>query len=754
MTSDRRWVGGIAVVIAVAALGVLLPSLGRRRSIAADGEKPPAKIVRVNKQALPVTPSAKNSRKPAPKSGTVATKPSTSLLGRSAAVVSGSIFADDSTPIGGAEISISVPAGLTSSTVETRLATTTAGADGTYKIAAREVPAQLLLRARAEGYADACRVIDTAHPMLPTGDTREFAAELRLHPASRIAGKVLDAAGSPVPGANVAISVAESQGDSKLVAIQTWSLVCGADGAFASTAIPAGEVTVEATAANLIAQRRTIRMPDTNVLFQLAAEGNAVDGYVFDDHNGEVVSGATVRLTEDPNGSQPVAHVKSWSATSNADGTFHFTGLPEGNYRVSANKEHLHLKQTEALPGNRLALTAGQPAPELHLRLYGGHTIVGKVTETDTGAPIEGAGVTVLSDPPAGATTDPDGTYRIRGVPADGPLGIVAMSVQRDGYSTSRDPEASEMLTALTQLDPAQLEATQNFQLHRQLNVSGRVRNEAGLGIFPAQVAISLDYKRDSGKMAGYRDVACDGNGYYSLLVPPGNYVLRARAPGYGSESVPFQLDQESKTGLDLILRRGATVEGVVVDFDGSPVTGADVETFEVVDREGRIMQGATAFTDSNGIFSIGDIRGGMVRFEFRASGYIPSNDFEASLEPGDIRTGIRIKLQRARKLAGRVEDSDGKAIRRAVVALLLEPREGLTHPRQKLTDETGHFAFTQISDEKVGLMVTASEYNLVELQDVATNQTDLVIKLVKGPSGVAPPPVPPGTIIDLSSKQ
>ena len=227
-----------------------------------------------------------------------------------------------------------------------------------------------------------------------------------------------------------------------------------------------------------------------------------------------------------------------------------------------------------------------------------GPAIHGVVTRGD-GAALDGAVVTVTDQDGAqrgGATTGPDGTYRVV-LPRGGTYLVVAAS-------GALQPHAA--LVAV-EGEPVQ----HDIALVGGSGVHGVV-SSAGVAPVPDASVALIDAR---GAVAGA--TRSDGGGRYRIPgVPEGQYTLAATAPGYPPLAVSVRLDHGRYTECDLELPVRATLRGTVI------ATGAGVgqALATLTDGDGRVV--ASAVTGPDGAFEFADLPPGT--YTLTARGYDP----------------------------------------------------------------------------------------------------------------------------------
>jgi len=133
-----------------------------------------------------------------------------------------------------------------------------------------------------------------------------------------------------------------------------------------------------------------------------AQVGGAIDGTVTDSVTGNPIAGAQVRAVG----------AVTRTGTTQADGTYHLGGVPEGSYDMNVTAFGYS-------PGMAtVAVVNGQTTVQnFALNPGAAHRVSGTVTNSATGLPVAGATVRIQGTPIPPATTDADGMYAFAVVP-------------------------------------------------------------------------------------------------------------------------------------------------------------------------------------------------------------------------------------------------------------------------------------------------------------------------------------------------
>jgi 5-hydroxyisourate hydrolase-like protein (transthyretin family) len=153
---------------------------------------------------------------------------------------------------------------------------------------------------------------------------------------------------------------------------------------------------------------------------QTLSEGGSISGVVTDAATGYPIGNAPVTLTDDSG--QPVSN--AFDVSTKDDGTYDFTNLPPGSYKVqfsSAGALAFQYYNDASTLGvaTSVNLSPGQAITNIDAALTEGGTLEGTVTDPSTGQGVPGAYVDVLDANDnllAYGFTDPNGHYEIPGI--------------------------------------------------------------------------------------------------------------------------------------------------------------------------------------------------------------------------------------------------------------------------------------------------------------------------------------------------
>lgn len=242
-----------------------------------------------------------------------------------------------------------------------------------------------------------------------------------------------------------------------------------------------------------------------------------------------------------------------------------------------------------------------------------------------------------------------------------------------------------------------------------------------------------------------------DGEAVIDFL-PPGEYWIRVRAPGYMPHEGRFWVTREGGE-VPLTLKQGATLVGKVVDQANNPIqgvrlravietpSGADYEMrngiFEVFHRLSR--PDGTPFwwpssdytTNAKGRFSISGIPHGLVTVTAQHNDYAISASRELRVQSDERYEDIQIVMQHGVHVRGRVESAQGGALQGALVSITSSSLPAWLTDTSLVTDHTGSFHVSNLP-QKVRIKVRHPDYGAVSHEfDLGENGLDdLVIRM------------------------
>jgi len=366
--------------------------------------------------------------------------------------------------------------------------------------------------------------------------------------------------------------------------------------------------------------------------------------------------GARVRVDQAPPGFLPL--FLSFGGKPLAQGR---TG-PDGRWRIPLESgrwdSRAGLLVTAAAKGyvpGRVRVTLKkekglQEVPDLVLEL--GTQVWGRVTDED-GRPVKGASLSALgpgSFRAAPVKTDEMGRFSFPGFPP----GKVKLLVDAQGYAL-----AFREVEVVPSLYPLEVD----FLLTRGLSVAGRVLDGAGKPVKGARVQLERFQEGGSVSMTWIsqeESAETDEAGRFRIggLEKEASFRLRVEAEGFLGKRVDRV--KPGDQGVLVILGKGCSVRGRVVDFQGRPLASFWVKGARIPFDGGRKVAGGR---EKPGFFRLEGLRPGVWIFAAGTKGGLLSEPVVRKLRQGEgVDLGV-LRVSRPAELVVRVLDGKGRPL-------------------------------------------------------------------------------------------
>lgn len=386
--------------------------------------------------------------------------------------------------------------------------------------------------------------------------------DLDLQPAPcSISGRATDAhSGKPVEG--VSISCWESR--RKYPGLPFEGATSDADGRWTLSTLPPGEWRMQIEMQGYRRKFVTATVNEERPAADLAVTldpGAIVRGRVLKP-DGTPLADTEVRvfLASYERNDESVSVHGTYKLTTDADGVFTPDAVEFGRWGLRVVVHGVGY----AIVGPRDFRLGEQPEP-ITAQLRAGVRISGRVTNTDTGQPVEGALVTYncrdyrnKQVPLEYVRTAADGTWSQSDLPPD----AYQVGTQKGGYSRAGSGANAEVVVRQGE-DVADIQLT----LEPEAEVRGVVLGADGK---TPLAGATVEYQGQA------RKVTADAEGRFSLTVSPrGAQTLTVEAPGYTRHShvVAIPADKKVPEQQIVLSARGATLSGIVTNREsGKPM--------------------------------------------------------------------------------------------------------------------------------------------------------------------------------------
>lgn len=336
------------------------------------------------------------------------------------------------------------------------------------------------------------------------------------------------------------------------------------DGFFAIRRNVAGErpLTLEVAAPAHAARTLTLSVPDEQPvdLGEIVLHGaRELNGVVLGigAEGPQPVEGALVQVTVEGEGPQ--------SMTTSGDGAFSFRGLAAARLRMTiqaagfegANREVTLLENEPTFVEVRLVRSPGVSTRA---------EVTGRITDADTGEPLDGVLVAQVEDPRASARTDAEGRYRVIGVSGERPT----LQATHPGYVTATSP----VLSGQTPVWNGQLAPR---GLRFRFRAGGQIPTVGTEVVLWRRIAPTLEAARTAqANLETHRfTAATDVRGSVAFEVEAGSWFVQV--PAYRLHPTPIDHPGEGAPRNELDLPGVTTGEGRLRDAAGSPVANTSI---------------------------------------------------------------------------------------------------------------------------------------------------------------------------------
>lgn len=552
-----------------------------------------------------------------------------------------------------------------------RQAASSSAPDGTLSIERLAAGARVRLFVKHERFMTAIVEVVTA----AAGGTGA-PLEVVLRPGRILQGRVRDAQARPIAGARVrlrpantnVIRFADVWGGAHALLEQPKTTDAAGRFEFSGLTPGAYAVRVEAEGhATTEVEGVDLETPSASPLEVVLASGGALRGVVLDGSGVPVVDrrvfarGAT---SEEADAGAGLLRVAWAEEPTDANGAWSIAGLEAGRaYDLSLSPL-----------GTPLVTGVLAPAEGVELHVPRAGRIAGVVLDADSGRPLGDFAVAYLWSlrrprDPAQFGSGPSGPGRFQDVQAeDGRFalddvapGIWDVEVRAPGYQATRIAD----VTVEEDRQAAELE----IRLMRGAALAGRVVAAAGgqplvdVAVY-AQPADGAAWGPRFAFARGVPSARSDADGRFRIEgLAPGALRLSTSHPDWASTWLDVSLTEAGRDGLELRLKRGASVAGAVV-AGGQPVAGASVALSPVGEQQGGSGAESAAEADAAGRFRFEHLEAG----EYALSAQDQSRAADPlilTLRADEVREGLRLELRagatlRVRLLGLEPEEASG----------------------------------------------------------------------------------------------
>ncbi|WP_263422334.1 carboxypeptidase regulatory-like domain-containing protein [Arthrobacter sp. StoSoilB5] len=418
------------------------------------------------------------------------------------------------------------------------------------------------------------------------------------------------------------------------------------DGSYKITGLPAGSYKVEFDGGGTGA---LAQWHSGAASFETATAVTVTTGQDLTGINATLAKGATIsgKVTPPAGVSLGYLQVSIYSSDNEytyvdstyigSDGSYKFTGLPAGSYKVrfggndSRTLAQWYSNAASFETATVVSVTTGQDLTGINATLVKSATVSGKVT-APTGVDLANARVYVYkSDDPGSYASysyvGSDGTYMVTGLPA----GSYKVNFEGNNtgaleqwHSNAASFDTATIVTLTTGQDLAGVNAT----LVKGATISGKVTATAGVNLTNTRAELFKTDNKDYN--VGSADLGSDGSYRFSGLTA-GSYKVKftgnetgaldqwhSNAASFETATTLTVTTGQDLTGINATLVKGATISGKVTAPAGVSLSTirayaykSDTESYPI----------ANSVLSSNGSFKIIGLPAGNYKLKFSGSG-------------------------------------------------------------------------------------------------------------------------------------
>jgi len=366
------------------------------------------------------------------------------------------------------------------------------------------------------------------------------------------------------------------------------------------------------------------------------------------------------------------SHGSSGQHRTAADGSFTVAGIQPG--RLSLNFSKTGFSYLEDDVG---LLADGDVRSGLEEVLRRGLSVTGRVLWPD-GRPGAGARVDYQLPREQGSskhryfrteraeiTADADGAFEISGLESH-KITITAQAEVDDGAPSATDTRKQKKSSWKAHLDDV-APGTRDLviTLQESAAIRGRAVDDQGAALESFQVrAEPVDGSEEWERRQRAQTAVGRAGDFVLDGLHDGDWDLVAEAKQFAKSSTQRIRVPHDGAEIVLVLPRGATISGIVVDREGKPVRGAKAAA-RAADAASRFnawnRDDPSARSDAEGRFQVEGIPPGPVRVVATADGMAASVPLPLELAPGQVESGLTLALRLPGRITGEVLDDAGR---------------------------------------------------------------------------------------------
>ncbi|MFG6149247.1 carboxypeptidase regulatory-like domain-containing protein [Halobacillus sp. B23F22_1] len=541
---------------------------------------------------------------------------------------------------------------------------------------------------------------------VPPGGQETVQIALTPNPGLLTGSITAAASGSPIAGAVVQVVTSEN------VLIET--VLTDQNGQYTAGGLPPGNYNVVVTAANFqtkVGGAIILAGTTSTVDLMLIANPGAINGTVT-----PVQPNNIVQLYNTNN-------VFITSVIADQNGFYSFMNLAPGSYIVTGSAPNFSTVSTGTFVNSDETTT-------VDINLTANPASIAGTIFDENANPISNATIRVFDSNEVSlgtAGTDAEGNYSIGNLPP----GALTVVVTAPGFS--------QVISGVI-LQPGESQADVDFTLAANSGAISGLVIDAITDDLLANVSVVIRQAGSSDQIVASATTSPFGN-YTVSGLSPGSYTVTASLPGYGTITVGAIVVSDTTTNANIsLIQLAGSIEGQLIDADGDPITGANLQLKLLNDLNVTII---TILANPDGSFVFSNIEPGTYVIQASAPGFQSKN--VGVLVQADAITQSVIQLDSSPAvLTGQViSQQSGTGIIGSTVTVS-DPLTG-SILGSGFTNQAGEFRIENLPAGSYNVTASASNFGSASTAVVLTagDESTVILSLASNPGQVT------GTVID-----
>ncbi|MFT4537832.1 MAG: RNA polymerase sigma factor (sigma-70 family) [Planctomycetota bacterium] len=343
----------------------------------------------------------------------------------------------------------------------------------------------------------------------------------------------------------------------------------------------------------------------------------------------------------------------------------------------------------------------GEQPPAITLNLYlADAELLGRVVD-DQGRPIAHANIDSWY---RDTSTDANGQFRL---PCTTERTEVQARVIADGFVTHR------MRAFVKSAGEVPIP---NIVLARESQLNGTLRDESGMPVAAAAIIPQLAYPATSisDEFGAFRIHGINGQKQYSRI-----YI---QAAGYVHLEHRFTPEEVAGQSIEITLKRGLDVHGVVSNDRGTPLEGVLIS----LDHPPDTLPNRTTYSGRDGLFTIANISEGDHKLFAQRNGFAAIEQL-IQVEP---QNEVLLTMTGGQSLGGVVLNDSDEPLQDVWIIATRGLHDGVLIGGPVKSDEKGRFHIETLPDEPLMLTLIEAGFARKELQVRELNRNDMVVRM------------------------